>query len=667
MHKRMLLAALLAGSWLPASQAQQTPKHLRDLSAMTIEALMNLQVTSVSRKPEPLSRAAAAVYVITRDDIRRSTATSIPELLRMVPGLEVAQMDASTWAISARGFNTQYASYMLVLVDGRVVFDPSFNGVYWSVQDTLLEDIDRIEVICGPGAALWGQNAVNGVISITTTRASESQGGLLTVVAGNQETPDVGMRYGGKAGAKGHYRVFSKYSDRQEEDLSSGLPAGDGWHSLRTGFRSDWDLSDRDSLVVQGDGYRSLERHRQNQIVSILPPVQQEVINRLEIAGGDAMVHWHRTISDHSDLTLYGYYDYTYRRDQVHAELRHTGDIDFQHHIAFGGRHDLLWGVGWRHSADYTSGSLVLSFNPRVDTTTIWSAFAQDQVALWPDRLYFMLGARLSGDEEGTDVLPDARVLWTPRQHHAFWLAVSRTIGDRSFASRAVRSWQSVSPGPAGVPIVATVLGGFGSADSHALSLQSGYRAELGNKISVSAAGFYTRHDHAPLGSPGALYLESDPAPAHLIAPILLQNSFNAETRGLELSWTWQVNSRWRLSAADSLLFVNPHAVKSVANLSFSEGSNPQNQFQARSYLNLPRSWEWDLAAYYVGNLPTDGIPAYLRCDTRVGWQASEHLSLSLVGQNLLQPRHAEFGSSASNIFANQIRRSGYAKLTWSF
>ena len=239
---------------------------------MSIEALMNLQVTSVSRKSEPLSRAAADITVITQEDIRRSGATSIPEVLRMVPGLEVAQMDGSTWAISARGFNSQYATYMLVLVDGRTVYDPTFNGVRWDAQDAILEDIDHIEVICGPGAALWGENAVNGVISITTKKASQTQGGLVTVAAGNLQTPETAVRYGGEAGSKGHYRISGKYFDRQEQDLASGVPASDGWASRRIEFRGDWDLTKRDSFTVLGGGYEDLEHHLENRIASLAPP-----------------------------------------------------------------------------------------------------------------------------------------------------------------------------------------------------------------------------------------------------------------------------------------------------------------------------------------------------------------------------------------------------------
>jgi iron complex outermembrane receptor protein len=588
----------------------------------------------------------------------------------MVPGLDVAQMVASTWAISVRGFNTQYANFMLVLVDGRPVYDPTFNGVYWNVQDTLLEDIDRIEVICGPGAALWGQNAVNGVINITTKKASETQGGLVTVAAGNLQTPDVAARYGGKAGSKGHYRIFGKYIDRQEGDLASGASASDGWHNLRMGFRGDWTPSEHDSLTVQGDGYQGLERHLQNEIVSLLPPVQQEVLNLVHIAGADILTRWRRVVSDRSDIALQAYYDYTDRRDTVHAELRNTADLDFQHHIAIKSRHDLIWGVALRYTTDHTSGSFNLSFNPPVDRNTTYSVFAQDEITLLPNRLRFVLGARFTHDDyTGSEIQPDGRLLWTPHPDHSFWLAISRPISEPAFSSKSIRFPQSVSLGPGGVPLVAAVLGSPDVGDNDTLSFQTGYRGQLGKKLSLSAAGFYSRYKGVRSTTPGAPFLETDPLPVHFVLPLYIQSGIGGETRGLELSGTWQAGTRWRLAASYTLLLMSFHdaLTGNAASAAITAGTSPRNQFQAHSYVDLPRHWEWDSFLYAVGKLPTDNIPAYVRLDTRVGWRFAESASISLVGQNLLQPRHFEFGPSIGNVHTTQVRRSAYAKFTWTF
>jgi iron complex outermembrane receptor protein len=669
MHRLTLVGFLLAVSWAPWAQAQQALNQPQDLSSLSIEALMDLRVTSVSRKSEPLSRAAAAIYVLTQEDIRRSGATSIPELLRTVPGLDVAQMDASTWAISARGFNTQYASYMLVLVDGRTVYNPTFNGVYWAVQDTVLEDIDRIEVICGPAAALWGQNAVNGVINITTKQASESQGALVAALAGTQETPHVSVRYGGAAGNKGFYRIFGKYFNRQEQHLPSGLPSPDGWRSLRAGFRADWDLSDRDSLTVLADGFRSLERHRQNQILSLLPPVQQEVVNRVRTDGADVLLRWRRAVSGRSDLTVDGYYDYEDQADPSQT-LRHTADLNFQHHIVLSPRHDLLWGAGWRYATIRASDGFLVSFQPSVDVNPMFSVFGQDEMTLWPDRLRFVLGARFTHDRFlDSEIQPDARLLWTPHPRHAVWLALSRAISSPSFSGRAVRFSVAALPGPGGLSIVPTVLGNPGLHGSHATSFQAGYRGRPGRNFSLSLAGYYTDYEEVQSSSPDAPSLELDPPPAHLLLPLLFENGLRGATYGSELEGTWQASSRWRLSASHTLLFMTLRdIVPGTASTGTSvPGNNPRNQFQVKSYLSLPRTWEMDLFSYYVDRLPADDVPAYVRLDARIGWQPAEHLALSVMGQNLLQPRHAEFGAGTASIYPTLVRRSAYAKLVWTF
>jgi iron complex outermembrane receptor protein len=663
MRRVILLLTLVTWSWLSAG-AQQSGSASQDLSAMSIEALMNVQVTSVSRKSEPLSRAAAAITVITQEDIRRSGATSIPDLLRMVPGLDVAQMDSSTWAISARGFNTQYATYMLVLVDGRTVYDPTFNGVRWDAQDTILEDIDHIEVICGPGTALWGQNAVNGVISITTKKASQTQGGLVTVAAGNLQTPETAVRYGGEAGSKGHYRIFGKYFDRQEQDLASGAPASDGWASRRIGFRGDWDLTKRDSLTILGGGYEDVEHHLENVIISLVPPVQEVITVPTHSNGADFLVKWQRTFSDRSDMALQAYHNHTDTRDITYGERRNTSDIDFQHHVAIKSRHDLVWGLGLRYTVDDTSGSFQTSFSPRVDHNATFSLFAQHEIVLLPNRVRLVWGARFTQDNYvGAEIQPDARLLWTPSLNHSFWLAISNPTSEPSFFSKSVRFSQMVFTGPGGVPGVAVVLGSPDFRGKNALALQAGYRGKLGQRLSVSAAGFYSRYDGLLSTSPGAPFLETDPAPPHLVVPIFLQSATPGETHGLETTGTWQVSSRWRLAASYGLFLIGLRGNLPAT----STGTSPQNQFQIHSYLNLPRNWEWDAFVYETGKLATDNIPAYTRVDTRVGWRFAESASLSLVGQNLLQPRHFEFGTSSGNINTTQVRRSGYAKLTWTF
>jgi iron complex outermembrane receptor protein len=379
---------------------------------------------------------------------------------------------------------------------------------------------------------------------------------------------------------------------------------------------------------------------------------------------------WHRAFSDRSDIALQTYYNHTDSRDTAFGERRNTGDIDFQHHVAIKSRHDLVWGLGLRYTVDHTSGSFQTNFNPRVDHNTTFSLFAQHEITLLPNRLRFVWGARFTqGSYTGAEIQPDGRLLWTPNLSSSFWLAISRPTGEPSFSSKSVRFSKTISMGAGGVPAVATVLGNAGVGDDKTLSIQAGYRGHMGQKLSLSAAGFYSRYKGVRSTSPGAPFLETDPVPAHLVLPLYFQSGIRGETEGMELSGSWQANNRWRLGAGYTLLLMSLRDVVtgSAASAASTAGTSPQNQFQVHSYINLPRNWEWDTFVYEVGRLATDNIPAYVRVDTRVGWRFGENASVSLAGQNLLGPRHFEFGPTKGNIYTTQVRRSGYAKVTWRF
>src|SRR5579864_3807825 len=353
----LVWAALMAIPTWP--QASPT-----DLASKSLEDLMNIRVTSVSKRGQNTSQVAAAVFVITQEDIRRSGATSIPDLLRMVPGLDVAQINANSWAVSARGFNHQFSDKLLVLIDGRTVYTPLFAGVYWDTQDVPLEDIERIEVIRGPGATVWGANAVNGVINIITKTTDETQGGLLVASGGTQDLATAIAQYGGKIGKDAGYRIFTKYLDHNHFPDLTGHNGDDGWHLSHVGFRTDGSLSHKDSLTVQGDLYGGNEGSQFGHIVSIAPPVNENVSGDANLAGGNILSRWNHVLSSRSDTTLQFYFD-RYERDGPESrEDRTTFDLDFQHHLALGARHDLIWGADYRHSADLTQGTIDQAWLP---------------------------------------------------------------------------------------------------------------------------------------------------------------------------------------------------------------------------------------------------------------------------------------------------------------
>jgi iron complex outermembrane recepter protein len=344
---RIYLSAVSALLLISLASSVRAQKLTDDLTAASLEDLMNIEVTSVSKREEKLFETAAAIYVITQEDIRRSGATSIPELLRMVPGLNVARIDANKWAISARGFNGQFANKMLVLIDGRSVYTPLFSGVYWDVQDTLLADIERIEVIRGPGATLWGANAVNGVINIITKSAKETQGGLLTVGGGSEETGLGSLRYGGPLGKAAHYRIYTKYFNRTDQVDGLGRSTTGQWAIHRGGFRLDWQASRRDAVTFQGDLYHG-SISQQAILPRLSPPFTVAVNDPADVGGLNLLTRWSRSASSKSDFTLQFYYDRTQRFDQVVDETRNTYDLDLQHHLAAGRRHDLVGGLGLR-------------------------------------------------------------------------------------------------------------------------------------------------------------------------------------------------------------------------------------------------------------------------------------------------------------------------------
>lgn len=663
--RNLLFCAALLFSLESDARAQQRPV---DLTTVSIEDLMQLQVTSASKKQERFFDTAAAIYVITQEDIRRSGATSIPELLRTVPGLDVAHIDASKWAISSRGFNDRFANKMLVLIDGRTVYSPLFSGVNWDVQDTLLEDIERIEVIRGPGATLWGANAVNGVINIITKAAKDTQGGLVTAGAGNQERGFGAVRYGGQAGHNGYYRFFAKYFNRDEFANPSGQDAADTWNILRGGFRTDWTLSGRDTLTVQGDFYNGSAGETVPEVLSLSPPITAAVNDRNHLAGGNLLSRWNRVLSPRSGISLQFYYDGTDRRDSRVGEVRHTVDFDFNHHLALGKRHDVVWGLGYRYTADSTVGSLSISFNPSRRRDNLFSSFVQDEIVLLPDRLRLTLGAKLEHNGyTGFEFQPNVRLLWTPHARHAIWAAFSHADRVPSRADTALRVNLAAFPGTGGVTTLISLLGNPQLEEEDVWASEVGYRAELSKRLSLDLAAFYNSYKNLRASEPGTPFFETSPAPPHLVLPQIFQSALRGETHGVEIAPSWHATNRWKLAGGYAWLRGNLHWIVPGAVMSSPppDLNSPHHQWSLRSYVNLPRNFEFDTSLFYVGSLSGPGVPRYVRLDTRLGWRPAESLEISLVGQNLLDARHAEFGSAGEGVNATQVRRSVYAKFAW--
>ena len=646
---------------------QAAPKDLGDKS---IEDLMNIEVTSVSKKEQKLSTIASAIFVITQDDIRRSGALNLPDVLRMVPGLEVAQVNGGTWEISARGFNAQFANKLLVLIDGRTVYSPLFSGVYWDAQDVPLEDIDRIEVIRGPGATVWGANAVNGVINIITKSAKETKGGLVTAGAGTHALGFGVAQYGGTLGAATDYRVFMEGFGNDSYPSRSGQGGQDGSELLHGGFRADSVLSKADTLTVQGDLYSGNEGAIIN-LVTLTPPYVQPLAGQIDIGGGDVLGRWNHTFSPASATTLQIYFDRTTRSRVIESEDVNTFDVDFQHHVGWGSRQDFVWGGGYRNISYVTTGSLDATFNPASQELQVFTGFVQDEITLLPDRLHLTIGAKLEHNYfAGFEFQPSARIAWQMGKDQTIWAGYAGARRTPSPVDREINYSYLAFPGPGGVPILLSVLGNADKPSEDLNAFEAGYRAQLRSNVSLDVAMFYNVYGQLTTYEPGTQTIGSDPPPLHVDVPLITSSLMYGETQGVEMAGNWKITSRWTVSPGYALERIHLHLKPTshdVTSVSTGEGNSPHVQAQLRSTVELPRRFEWNTSVYYVDRLPSEGVPSYTRLDTNIIWKASEHLSVSVVGQNLLQDHHLEVNSSDQDQLSSLIKRSGYVKFEWHF
>ncbi len=624
------------------------------LKELSLEQLMDIEVTSVAKKEQTVWETAAAIYVITQEEIRRSGVTSIPEALRLAPGVTVSRIDANSWAIGVRGFGSGLSRSVLVLIDGRSVYTPLFAGVYWEVQDTLLEDIDRIEVIRGSGGTLWGANAVNGVINIITKSATETQGLLATAGAGSEEKGFGGFRYGGKIGQDFSYRVYGK-GFRRDAQFTPHLSDADDWQMGQGGFRTDWNLGERNKLTVQGDIYKGQSDQR-TQVSSFSAPFSTIVEKDIDLSGMNLLGRWNRTLSESSDLALQVYYDRTFRREPTFQERRNTLDFDFQHRFKITGRQELTWGLGYRFTNGDTESLPTLVISPRNRGDNLFSAFLQDEIVLVPNRLRFTIGSKFEhNDYTGFEFQPSARISWTPAERHSVWASISRAVRTPSRVDRDIAA--SSAPNPA-LPFFARLLGNKDFDSEKVLSHELGYRIQPTDRLFIDLTAFYNRYDDLFSVETGTPFVE----PGRLIFPFQFDNKMKGQVYGIELAADWRWLDWWRWRLAYSLLEINltrkPGSNDTIT-APGTEGGSPQNQVSITSFVNLPHNLEVDGVFRYADSLPGQDVGRYFNLDMRLGWHFTKNLELSLVGQNLLAGHHAEWSGGT------EIQRGVYTKATW--
>jgi iron complex outermembrane receptor protein len=670
---RILLAGFLAVC-LTAPTPAQTSRSVPDVTAMSMEDLMNLQVTSVSKRTQKVADAAAAIFVITQEDIRRSGATSIPEALRLAPGLEVARIDQNKWAIGSRGFNGRFDNKLLVLIDGRSVYTPLFSGVYWNVQDVMLEDVDRIEVIRGPGATLWGANAVDGVINVITKKAKATQSAVVTAGAGTDERAAGGVRYGGKLGDNTYYRAYTKYFDWGPSAYPSGMTAHDGWDALRGGFRADWTPAGANSLTVQGDVYRSRFDETLT-VASLSAPWSNTFPNDGKYSGGNILGRWNHT-SERSSMSLQMYYDNTTITDHsLFGDHQNILDLDFQHGFHVGDSQQFVWGLGYRSIRDKNESSFTVSLQPNQVTLNQFSTFLQDEISLVDNRLQITLGSKFERNEfTGFEIEPNARLLWNLTPNQSVWTAVSRAVRTPALTEEGLRLNSAVIPpgapsNPTPFPAVIAVFGSHQFNSEDLLAYELGYRVQATSNLSLDIATFYNNYSNLRTAEPGTPFVEGSPAPTDIVIPFVAGNKMSGGTYGVELFADWKVVPKWRLAGSYSYLQMDIH--KNANSLDPTpdnpNGSSPRHQWYLRSSIDLPKHFDQDTTLRFVDQLPGLNVPSYYSLDAHLGWRPVTRLELSIGGQNLLNNWHFEFMPDFVNTSPTVVKRSIFGSITVKF
>ena len=667
-----IIVLVLITTIILANESGKTINVPEDLTELKLNELSEIEVTIVSKKTQKISGAASAVFVITQEDIRRLGATSIPEVLRIVPGLQVARIDSNKWAVTSRGFNGWFANKLLVLIDGRSVYTPLFAGVFWDRRDTLLEDIERIEVIRGPGATLWGSNAVNGVINIITKNAEDTNGSLVMAGSGTDERAFGAFRYGSKLGKNTFYRVYTKFFNRDSFVDSSGHDAADGWEMLRAGFRIDWNSSKADSITVSGDIYDGNRGNKETSI-SLLPPFEQETDIDVDITGGYFLSKWTHIFTNSSDIALQFYYDRTELRAETVREIRDTVDIDFQHRFPLGRVHDIIWGLGYRFSMNDINDKFRVSFDPNSRGEHLFSSFIEDEIKLIMDRLHLTLGSKFEhNDYSGIEIQPNARCVWMPNNRHSIWVAVSRAVRIPSRIESDGRINDQVFPNSfisGRSPILISLFGDHDFDSENLIAYEIGYRLQPTDTLSLDIAGFYNVYDNLRTLEPGLPFIERTPTPLHLLIPANANNKMDGETYGIELAADWQVFDWLSLKGTYTYFEMKLHTDGDSKDFisEAQENQIPQNQLFLRSLINLPWNLEFDTGFRYIDSVPDFNVGSYFNLDIRLGWNPTENIEVSVTGQNLLDSDHQEFGESFFQVQKTEIERGVYFGIKWFY
>ncbi len=651
-----------------------------NLGMLSLDELLNVDIVSVAKLPEKIIKTPAAVHVITGEDLRRSGVTSIPEALRMVPGMDVYRIDANKWAISARGFANKFSNKMLVMIDGRTVYTPLFSGVYWDVQDTMLEDIDRIEVICGPGGSLWGSNAVNGIINIITKDSADTQGGLVTFEGGSKDKGTEAARYGGWLDERTSYRVYCKYFDRDGFDTIKGDSASNSYHSARTGFRMDRNLDGGDKITLQGDLYKGIS-NSDRMYITLKSPYSYWQKSSDRISGGNISGKWSHIISDNSDMVLKFYYDHTKREEIYSSVTRNTIDMDFQHRFHLTNNNEILWGLEYCYNQDdiptYTNpatGLYAYKFDPQTSSEGIFSGFIQNRSDFDNKKGEITIGTKFEHNNyTGLEWQPSARFIWRFNNKNSIWSAISRSVRipsriENDGTINTTPFFKPILP-PTGITMMPRITANDKLKSEKVMSYELGFRKRASDNIFMDISLFYNHYKDIIAGvKTGKPFLETYPS-IHMVVPITMGNNFTVDSFGSELSCNWAIRKWWRLTSGFTwfkLNIVNDNGTTDPRP-DMAENNNSEYQASLISYMDLPHNLELNTMLFYVDGLDYSKVDSYVRCDINMSWHSGHGLAITIGGRNLFNGRHIEFNSEYIGIAETYIPTTFYGKITWSF
>lgn len=693
MKKNLIVTAILISSLLTSNANASISK--RDYENMSLEQLVEIPVFSASKREESAFKASSAIEILTSDDIRRSGATSVPEALRLVPGVQVARITSNKWAVTARGFNAQFSNKLLVLVDGMSVYNNLFSGVYWDTRGVPLEDVDRIEVVKGAGTTMWGSNAVNGVINIITKKSLYDQGNEVVSIVGNKEQK-IYARHGGEIGKKNYdemsieeivkekqlkrskkyYRVYAESTDNDNSVSSDGSSSNNDWLMHKAGFRFDINRREKnndlkDEIIIKSD-FHAGEEEQTFYLPSLSSPNYRLVDDADEsVAGGNFLIKWDKEISSKGDgFFAQIYYDSIKRKSSILEQTRNIVDFEFQNNIHFNNRNLVSWGLNYRYIDDNNesksrNGITYLDYNPLSEESDIISLFIQDKITLISEELFFTFGSKFShNDYTHSEVQPNARLTYLPTKNQTLWAAVSKSVRTPTRGEDGITA--IVTAVPTSNAYVAQV-GNDSFASEESISTEIGYRNKVATDVTFDVSSFYTRYDKILSQQlvTGDAYINGE---GLLVLPIHLRNDASANVYGGELSINYDVNKDWRMILGYNYLQVETDldANYSDATIVSMEGDTPENQFTIRSQYNITANLELDNTLYFVDELESLGVDKYYRFDTRVTWYPKKDLELSIVGKNLLDDRHQEYEATPYSISA-EVERSFYLKLGYKF